>query len=61
MGQGRSKKEARNTAAKKLIEQLDLTTLPQVSRAREYLHGLQSCLVETTETCWGKTSQAQGH
>ena len=38
MGQGRSKKEARNTAAKKLIEQLDLTTLPQVRRAREYLH-----------------------
>ena len=29
-GQGRSKKEARNAAAKRLIEQLDLSTLPQV-------------------------------
>jgi hypothetical protein len=31
VGQGRSKKEARNASAKRLIEQLDLSTLPQVS------------------------------
>ena len=36
VGQGRSKKDARNASAKSLIEQLDLTTLPQVGRGVEF-------------------------
>ena len=54
LGQGRSKKEARNASAKSLITQLDLSTLPQVRESCGFGDDLAFLFSETTETGWGE-------